>query len=102
MPTNLDVAPPLFRQLMGRFATGVTVITATSPEDGGPRGMTASSVASVSLVPPLLSVCVEKEAVLHDMLIQSPIFAVNVLAEDQEELSRRFAGPQTASFDGVG
>jgi flavin reductase (DIM6/NTAB) family NADH-FMN oxidoreductase RutF len=56
MSKNQDVAPPLFRQLMGRFATGVTVITTTSPDDGGPRGMTASSVASVSLVPPLLSV----------------------------------------------
>jgi flavin reductase (DIM6/NTAB) family NADH-FMN oxidoreductase RutF len=102
MSKNQDVAPPLFRQLMGRFATGVTVITTTSPDDGGPRGMTASSVASVSLVPPLLSVCVEREAVLHDLLIQSPIFAVNILAEQQEEISRRFAGPQTASFDGVG
>ncbi|HET7603865.1 MAG TPA: flavin reductase family protein [Gemmatimonadales bacterium] len=102
MSTNFDVAPPLFRQLLGRFATGVTVITVTSPDDGGPRGMTASSVASVSLMPPLLSVCVEKEAVLHDLLVQSPTFAVNVLAEAQEELSRRFAGPQTASFDGVG
>ena len=102
MPTNFDVAPPLFRQLMGRFATGVTVITATDAETGAPRGMTASSVASVSLAPPLLSVCVEMEAALHDLFIQSPIFAVNVLAEDQEELSRRFAGPQIATFDGVG
>jgi flavin reductase (DIM6/NTAB) family NADH-FMN oxidoreductase RutF len=102
MPTHLDIAPPLFRQLMGRFATGVTVITATHPELGAPRGMTASSVASVSLTPPLLSVCVEQEAALHDLLVQSPIFAVNVLAEDQEELSRLFAGPQVASFDGVG
>ena len=102
MATNPDVAPSLFRQLMGRFATGVTVITATDPGDRGPRGMTASSLASVSLVPPLLSVCVEKEAVLHDLLVQAPIFAVNILSEDQEELSRRFAGPQTASFEGVG
>ncbi|HET9604885.1 MAG TPA: flavin reductase family protein [Gemmatimonadales bacterium] len=102
MPTNFDVAPSLFRQLMGRFATGVTVITATHPDTGAPRGMTASSVASVSLTPPLLSVCVEKEAALHGLFILSPIFAVNVLAEDQEELSRRFAGPQVASFDGVG
>jgi len=100
MPTNFDVAPPLFRQLMGRFATGVTVITAT--DAGAPRGMTASSVASVSLAPPLLSVCVEMEAALHDLFIQSPNFAVNVLAEDQEELSRRFAGPQIATFEGVG
>ena len=102
MSTAFDVTPSLFRQLMGRFATGVTVLTTTDPADGAPRGMTASSVASVSLAPPLLSVCVEKEAVLHDLLIQSPTFAVNVLAEEQEELSRRFAGPQTASFDGVG
>lgn len=102
MPTNSDVTPSLFRQLMGRFATGVTVITATDAESGAPRGMTASSVASVSLQPPLLSVCVEQEAALHDLLTQSPVFALNVLADGQEELSRRFAGPQIATFDGVG
>jgi flavin reductase (DIM6/NTAB) family NADH-FMN oxidoreductase RutF len=102
MSTSLDVTPSLFRQLMGRFATGVTVLTATDPDHDTPRGMTASSVASVSLAPPLLSVCVETDAALHDLLVQAPLFAVNVLADTQEEISRRFAGPQAASFEGVG
>ncbi len=96
-----DASPSLFRELLGRFATGVTVITATS-DDGAPRGMTASSLASVSLIPPLISVCIEHDADLHDLLHQAPRFALNILAEDQEELSRRFAGSQLASFDGVG
>ncbi len=96
------VAPPLFRQLLGRFVTGVTVLTARDA-DGNPVGMTASSLASVSLAPPLVSVCIEISASAHDTLIEAEHFVVNVLAEDQEELSRRFAQPQsTQDFDGIG
>ena len=96
------VAPPLFRQLLGRFVTGVTVLTARDA-DGNPVGMTASSLASVSLAPPLVSVCIEISASAHDTLIAAEHFVVNVLAEDQEELSRRFAQPQsTQDFDGIG
>ena len=95
-------APPLFRQLLGRFVTGVTVLTARDA-DGNPVGMTASSLASVSLAPPLVSVCIEISASAHDTLIEAEHFVVNVLAEDQEELSRRFAQPQsTQDFDGIG
>ena len=65
--------------------------------------MTASSLASVSLAPPLVSVCIEISASAHDTLIEAEHFVVNVLAEDQEELSRRFAQPQsTQDFDGIG
>jgi flavin reductase (DIM6/NTAB) family NADH-FMN oxidoreductase RutF len=96
-----DVDPPIFRQLLGRFATGVTVVTTQDP-GGRPLGMTASSLSSVSLLPPLLSVCVDKAANLHAPIVAAPHFAVNILAEDQEELSRRFAGPPEARFDGVG
>lgn len=85
-----DVNPALFRQLLGRFATGVTVLT-TRDQGGHPVGMTASSLASVSLTPPLLSVCVDFSADMHRALSGAPGFIINVLASDQEEISRRFA-----------
>ena len=76
---------------MGRFATGVTVLTVNGA-DGRPLGMTASSLASVSLEPPLVSVCVDHAAELHDAILESR----------QEALSRRFADRHEDRFDGVG
>ena len=84
------VESPQFRQLLGRFATGVTVLTTRTP-DGRPIGMTASSVASVSLVPPLLLVSVSHEHDMHPALQAAQHFALNILAADQEAVSRRFA-----------
>jgi flavin reductase (DIM6/NTAB) family NADH-FMN oxidoreductase RutF len=78
------------RRVMGHFATGVTVIT-TRDVDGKPYGLTANAVCSVSLAPPLLLVCVDKSAESHPALQRSRLFAVNVLALDHEDLSRRFA-----------
>ncbi len=96
-----DVNPALFRQLLGRFATGVTVLT-TRDQDGRPVGMTASSLASVSLQPPLLSVCVDFTADMHKVLSSSGSFVINVLASHQEELSRRFAElPPEERFQGI-
>lgn len=86
---------------MGRFATGVTVLTVNGPGDR-PLGMTASSLASVSLVPPLVSVCVDHEAELHDAILAAPVFVVNILESRQEVLSRRFADRHEDRFDGVG
>jgi flavin reductase (DIM6/NTAB) family NADH-FMN oxidoreductase RutF len=86
---------------MGRFATGVTVLTVSGP-GGRPLGMTASSLASVSLTPPLVSVCVDHQAKLHDAIVAAPVFVVNILASDQENLSRRFADRHEDRFDGVG
>ncbi|HEX6105664.1 MAG TPA: flavin reductase family protein [Gemmatimonadales bacterium] len=90
-----------FRQLLGRFATGVTVIT-VSGEGGRPQGMTASSLASVSLHPPLVSVCIEHSAEMHDVIAAAPEFVVNILESGQEALSRRFADRHEDRFDGVG
>lgn len=90
-----------FRALLGRFATGVTVLTTRTP-DGRPIGMTASSVASVSLEPPLLLVCVNREHDMHAALEAGSHFALSVLAADQEALSRRFAEDMDDRFDGVG
>ncbi len=94
------VGPHQFRELLGRFATGVTVITTVDGE-GKPAGMTASALSAVSLDPPLLLVCVSQAAEFCAILRRSSRFAVNVLAEDQEELSRRFAAEGIDRFAGV-
>lgn len=90
-----------FRQLLGRFATGVTVITARAA-DGRPHGMTANSLASVSLDPPLILLSIDHAAAMHKLLTTGPAFAVNVLASTQETVSRRFAQDRDERFDGVG
>jgi len=90
-----------FRQLLGHFATGVTVLTLTTPE-GQPLGMTANSLSSVSLSPPLISVCVDHETDMHPVILQASEFVVNVLASDQEALARRFSDKHEDRFDGVG
>jgi flavin reductase (DIM6/NTAB) family NADH-FMN oxidoreductase RutF len=95
------VDPPRFRQLLGRFATGVTVVTVSGP-GGRPLGMTASSLASVSLQPPLVSLCIDHQAELHDTIRAAEVFVVNILESAQEALSRRFADPYEDRFEGVG
>jgi flavin reductase (DIM6/NTAB) family NADH-FMN oxidoreductase RutF len=95
------VDPAQFRQLLGRFATGVTVLT-TRDSRGRPIGMTASAVASVSLEPPLLLVAVSHANDMHAALQTAAHFILNVLAADQEALSRRFAADDLERFDGVG
>lgn len=98
MSTGVD--PAQFRQLLGRFATGVSVLTARGPD--GPVGMTASSIASVSLHPPLLLVAVDHANDMHAVMVGASQFVVNILATDQEALARRFAAETTNRFDGVG
>jgi flavin reductase (DIM6/NTAB) family NADH-FMN oxidoreductase RutF len=96
-----EIDPSQFRQLLGRFATGVTILTTTAPE-GQPLGMTATSLASVSLHPPLISVCVDREADMHDIILEATEFVVNVLASPQEALARRFSDQHEDRFDGIG
>lgn len=64
--------------------------------------MTANSLASVSLHPPLISVCVDREAEMHDAILGVEQFVVNVLSSSQETLARRFADKHEDRFDGVG
>jgi flavin reductase (DIM6/NTAB) family NADH-FMN oxidoreductase RutF len=95
------VDPAQFRQLLGRFATGVTVVT-TRDASGQPVGMTASSVASVSLDPPLVLVSVDRANDMYPALTAAERFVLNVLAADQEAISRRFAAEHANRFDGIG
>ena len=90
-----------FRQLLGRFATGVSVLTAREAR-GLPQGMTASSIASVSLHPPLLLVAVDHANDMHAAMLGTTHFVVNILSSDQEALARAFAAETTNRFDGVG
>ncbi len=80
----------LFRRVMGRFATGVTVITAEA--EGGVRGMTANAFMSGSLMPPLCIISVATKARLHDALVEAGQFGVSILAQGQEAISQHFAG----------
>ncbi|HMO76838.1 MAG TPA: alpha/beta fold hydrolase [Sphingopyxis sp.] len=80
-----------FRDALGCFATGVTVVTAFCP-DGTPIGLTANSFTSVSLDPPLLLVCIANNAGSAPFLREAGRFAVNVLQIGQQPTSNRFAG----------
>ena len=89
--------PQAQRRIMGHFATGVSVLTTRVEEHL--CGMTANAVASLSLEPPLVLVAVDKRAHIHACLHQSKCFALNVLREDQEAISRRFAEHGPKEFD---
>ena len=90
----------LFRQALGTFATGVTVVTAID-EQGRPRGFTANSFTSVSLDPPLILVCIASGSAGHTVFTNSKTFCVNVLAEDQQDLSTLFASPGDDRFSEI-
>ena len=97
----MSVDPDGFRAVLGRFATGVTVVT-TRDAAGVDHGMTVSAFGSASLVPPLVVVCLDRLAHTLPVLAQAGFFAVNILAQGQEALSRRFAWQETGRFDGIG
>lgn len=89
-------AAPRLRQAMGRFATGVTVVTTAGP-DGVVHGMTANGVMSVSLEPPLVVVSLRRESRMDTLLPATRRYAISVLAEDQEWLALHFAGRPDAA-----
>ncbi len=78
-----------FRAAMGRFATGVTIVTSRLGEEL--HGMTANSVTSVSLEPPMVLVCVDRASDSHGLIDGSGVFAVSILGRGQERLASEFA-----------
>ena len=88
------------RRIMGHFATGVTVIT-TGARSGAEWGMTANSVTSLSLEPPLVLFAIDVRNRMIDQLAATPAFAINILRADQEALSHRFAAPGPKDFTGI-
>ena len=97
------IDPDTFKAAVGRFASGVTVVTVSSA--GTLHGMTASAFSSLSLDPPLVLVCVARAAWMHDLLVPADGFGVNLLAADQADIAAWFATPDRptgpAQFDGL-
>jgi len=89
-----------FRKAMRHVATGVTVVT--SLRDGEPRGITVNALASVSLEPPSLLICINREARSYLFISTSRVFCVNVLAGEQRALAEHFSGKvRDRQFDDV-
>lgn len=97
----MSVTPDEFRSVLGRFPSGVTVVT-TKDEDGSDEGMTVSAFCSVSLDPPLVLICIEKTASAYKALTTASGFVVNVLSASQEQIARRFSIVDIDRFEGVG
>ncbi len=92
--------PDLFRQVLGHFCTGITVIT--TADEAGPAGFTCQSFAAVSLEPPLVLFCPGRSSATWRRIERSGRFCANVLADEQRELARVFASSGPGKFDSVG
>lgn len=99
METKL-VDADAFKAAMRTWASGVTILTSIA--EGQIHGMTVSAFSSVSAQPPLVLVCANQASFTHEVIETSGVFAVNVLAAGQEDVSNRFAmGDAAHRFDGV-
>ena len=96
----MAIDPRELRNVMGHFATGVTIIT-TKDVSGKPFGLTANAFSSLSLDPPLVLICVDKKVDCYACFDQSKVFVVNILSEGQDQLSTRFATKGIEKFEGV-
>jgi flavin reductase (DIM6/NTAB) family NADH-FMN oxidoreductase RutF len=81
-----------FRAICGQFVTGITVITTS--HNNQPFGFTANSFTSVSLEPPIVLFCLKTESTTNEAFRKSNVFAINILAENQEDISNAFANPK--------
>src|SRR6185312_15037507 len=89
-----------FRRLLSRFASGIAIITARDGERD--VGMTVSAFCSVSLSPPLVLVCVDRAASMHDLMLRHPKLGISIVGAEHEAYSRRFADKrETRRFEGV-
>jgi flavin reductase (DIM6/NTAB) family NADH-FMN oxidoreductase RutF len=89
-----------FRNILGSFATGVTVVT-TKDSAGKPVGMTANSFSSLSLDPPLVLWSIAKSASLYTEFTAAESFAIQILAKGQQHLSNQFSRKGIERFDGI-
>ncbi len=90
--------PAQFRHVISHFMSGVAVITT---HDGTDHGMTASAVSSLSLDPPMLTVCLHRRSPTQEAISRTGAFGVSILREEQDELAQRFAMPRDDKFEGV-
>jgi flavin reductase (DIM6/NTAB) family NADH-FMN oxidoreductase RutF len=98
-PVTTAIEPLTMRRTIGRFATGVAVVTTLDGKE--PHGMTVNSLTSVSLTPPLLLVCLTTGARTTDAVVNAGRFAVNILSARQEEIALRFARRGADHFEGL-
>nr|WKF59442.1 FMN reductase (NADH) NtaB [Paraburkholderia busanensis] len=98
--TAPSVDPRIFRDVLGTFVTGVTVVT-TCDVDGVKHGLTANSFSSVSLDPPLILWCQATTSKSYPAFRDNEHFAINILAHDQSSLSRHFAKASEDKFGGI-
>lgn len=96
----MPVSKEEFRRALGLFASGVCVVT-TRDASGRLHGITVSAFCSVSLEPPLISVCIEKNTGSHQAFTESAAFVVNILNANQQHVSDRFAARIADKFEGV-
>ena len=97
-----SVTADRFRRALGQFATGVTVVTGIDPADGQPQGMTVNAFTSLSLEPPLVLICLDRESRLTALFETASHFAVNVLSAGQRHLSVVFSADNRDRFQNVG
>src|SRR5699024_9131227 len=95
----VTIDPEAFREVAGRFASGLTVITLMTPD--GPNGTTVSAVSSLSLEPPMMLVCLNRSSSIHNDLLRAEGFAINILAADQGTIARQFARRGSDKFADV-
>lgn len=96
----MSLDPTTYRAALARFASGVTIVTARGA-DGHDYGMTVSAFSSLSLTPPLILVCIDNGASVAPVLGHCDHLAVNILTQEQEALSRRFAEHEVDRFENV-
>jgi flavin reductase (DIM6/NTAB) family NADH-FMN oxidoreductase RutF len=96
-PTNEKIDSEMLRLAMRQWATGVTIVT--SALNGKRHGMTVSSFTSVSLVPALVLVSIERVVRTHKLVSQSGVFGVSILADEHKQISDRFAGRESELED---
>jgi len=97
--TQVEFNQDIFRQVVGRFASGVTVIT--TAQDDVPYGTTASAVSSLSMDPPMMLICLNQSSSTHDVVMNTRTYAINILADNQQELAIKFGRKGTDKFEGV-
>jgi 3-hydroxy-9,10-secoandrosta-1,3,5(10)-triene-9,17-dione monooxygenase reductase component len=99
LPPQADRDTDQFRQVLGHFCTGVTVVTTSAPD--GPAGFACQAFAALSLDPPLVLFCPSRTSATWPLIERAGHFCANVLADGQQELARRFGITGTDKFAGV-
>src|SRR5688500_18480619 len=101
-PSAREISPDRLRSAMSRFPTGVTVVTAPTPE--GPAGLSANAVTSLSLDPPLMLVCLDRGSRTLRAVEAAGRFGINVLGAEAEPIARAFGAkvPMEQKWEGVG